>query len=99
MQNFEYIDVAENAIRALEKISIEFGSGILSAGGLQIMINMIDFFVISTQVPVVIATSPYSEQKSIMNIISNIFRMVSSEKALTDQILPVIPTLMAYLVS
>lgn len=50
MQNFEYIDVAENAIRALEKISAEFGAGILAAGGLEIMLNMIDFFVTSTQV-------------------------------------------------
>lgn len=50
MQNFEYVDVAENAIRALEKISVEHGSAILNAGGLEPMMNMIDFFVVSTQV-------------------------------------------------
>ena len=50
IQNFEYIDVAENAIRALEKISIEHGAAILYSQGLSIMINMIDFFVASTQV-------------------------------------------------
>ena len=50
MQNFEYIDVAENAIRALEKISEGYGGAILSTGGLDLMINMIDFFVVSIQV-------------------------------------------------
>lgn len=50
IQNFEYIDVAENAIRALEKMSIEHGAAILYSKGLEIMINMIDFFVTSTQV-------------------------------------------------
>jgi len=50
MQNFEYIDVAENAIRALEKISEDYGGAILGTGGLDLMINMIDFFVVSIQV-------------------------------------------------
>ena len=50
MQSFEYIDVAENAIRALEKISVDFGAGILAIGGLGIMLTMIDFFESKTQV-------------------------------------------------
>ena len=50
MQNFDYIDVAENAIKALEKISSEFGTVIVQAGGLEMMMAMIDFFVIATQV-------------------------------------------------
>ena len=50
MHNFDYIDVAENAIKVLEKISSEFGAVIVQAGGLEIMMNMIDFFVSSTQV-------------------------------------------------
>ena len=50
LQNFEYIDVAENAIRALEKISIEHSTSLLSANGLEIMITMVDFFIASTQV-------------------------------------------------
>ena len=56
MQNFEYIDVAENAIRALEKISEEYGGAILGTGGLDLMINMIDFFVVTIQVPLAIVT-------------------------------------------
>ena len=50
MQNFEYVDVAENAVRVLEKISLDFGPGIINAGGLDIMVTMIDFFVATTQV-------------------------------------------------
>ena len=53
LQNFEYVDVAENAIRALEKISTENGSALLESKALEIMINMIDFFVASTQVSVI----------------------------------------------
>jgi len=50
MQNIEYIDVAEAAIRALEKISFDYGLSILEAGGMEIMLTLIDFFVASTQV-------------------------------------------------
>ena len=50
MQNFEYIDVAESSIKALEKVSGEFGLAVLNAGGMEIMLTMIDFFVAQTQV-------------------------------------------------
>lgn len=50
MQNFEYVDVAENAVRALEKVSFDYAPGILNAGGFEIIVNMIDFFVATTQV-------------------------------------------------
>ena len=44
MQNLEYIDVAENAVRCLEKISYIDADEILN-GGLMILLNVIDFFV------------------------------------------------------
>lgn len=50
MQNFEYIDVAESSIKALEKVSGDYGLSILNAGGMEIMLTMIDFFVAQTQV-------------------------------------------------
>ena len=50
MQNFEFIDIAENAIKTLEKISHNNSYAILHAGGLPILIKLIDFFVISVQV-------------------------------------------------
>ncbi len=50
MQNFEFIDVAESAIKALEKVSYDYGLTILNSGGMEIMLTMIDFLVSSTQV-------------------------------------------------
>lgn len=50
MQNFEYIDVAESAMKALEKVSYDYGLAILNSGGMEVMLMMIDFFVSSTQV-------------------------------------------------
>lgn len=52
MQNFEFIDIAENAIKTLEKISHNNSYAILHAGGLPILIKLIDFFVISVQVAI-----------------------------------------------
>jgi len=50
VQYFEYSDVAENAIKALEKVSIDYGDAILKCGGFAILVNIIDFFVQSVQV-------------------------------------------------
>ena len=50
IQKFEYIDVAENAIRALEKISHDHADVILDGGALSILLNIIDFFVSPVQV-------------------------------------------------
>lgn len=48
--NIEYIDIAEACIRALEKVSVEHGMLILEAGGMETMLNFLDFFMASTQV-------------------------------------------------
>ena len=48
MQDFNYIDVAEYSIKALEKVSADYPDYILSSGGLPIMMNMIDFFIVGT---------------------------------------------------
>ena len=45
MQNFEYIDIAENAIRSLDMISGEFSNGILKIGAMGMMLNLIHFLV------------------------------------------------------
>jgi hypothetical protein len=50
LQYFEYSDVAENSIKALEKISIEYGDCIIKAGGFTILVNTIDFFIQNVQV-------------------------------------------------
>lgn len=50
MQKFEYIDVAENSIKALEKLSYNHGEEILNNGTLPIILNIIDFFFSNIQV-------------------------------------------------
>lgn len=50
VQYFEYSDVAENAIKALEKVSLDYGDAILKCGGFSILINTIDFFIQGIQV-------------------------------------------------
>lgn len=50
MQKFEYIDVAENSIKALDKLSNEYGEEILNNGTIPLILNTIDFFFSNTQV-------------------------------------------------
>ena len=44
MQSIEYIDVAENAIKAIEKLSLEHGTTVIKFHGFPILINMANFF-------------------------------------------------------
>lgn len=50
VQYFEYSDVAENAIKALEKVSADYGDAVLKSDGVAVLINTIDFFVQNVQV-------------------------------------------------
>jgi len=50
MQKFEYIDVAENSIKALEKLSYDYGEEILQNATIPLILNIIDFFYINIQV-------------------------------------------------
>ncbi|KAI9890479.1 MAG: Ubiquitin fusion degradation protein 4 [Vezdaea aestivalis] len=45
----EYIDLAEQALSTLEKISVEFPSSIVREGGLTACLTFLDFFATSTQ--------------------------------------------------
>lgn len=54
MQNFEFVEIAENAVKTLEKISIHNALAILNSGGLPILLNLIDFFVSSVQVILIV---------------------------------------------
>jgi hypothetical protein len=46
--NFEYIDMAEHVIKALEKLSYENAPAILKEGGFAAILNLLDFFEQST---------------------------------------------------
>ncbi|PRP89484.1 ubiquitin-protein ligase domain-containing protein [Planoprotostelium fungivorum] len=47
--SIEFIDLAEQAIQCLEKISIEYPTAVLQSGGLMAVLSYIDFFAINTQ--------------------------------------------------
>lgn len=49
-QNIEYIDIAENAIKAIEKISTENTLVLLENEALMNILNLIDFFELSLRV-------------------------------------------------
>lgn len=44
-----FIDLNEACIKALEKISVENPSAILTSGSIGLVLNMMDFFEITTQ--------------------------------------------------
>jgi len=47
--SIDYIDLAEQAIQCLEKISYEYPTVVLQSGGLMAVLSYIDFFAINTQ--------------------------------------------------
>jgi E3 ubiquitin-protein ligase TRIP12 len=50
IQNLQYIDVAEKAIKALERISSESAISVLANASLDTILNMADFFELDTQI-------------------------------------------------
>lgn len=75
-----FIDLNEACIKAFEKISIENPHAILIAGAMGLVLNMMDFFEITTQ-------------KRIIQILLNISRQCATEAELNDHILPLMPCL------
>eukprot|EP00124_Ichthyophonus_hoferi_P005164 Ihof_evm2s686 gene=Ihof_evmTU2s686 len=76
--NFEYIDLAEQSLTALEKISHSHGSSLLRAGGLSACLSYMDFFATSLQ-------------RVSVTIASNICRQVPAD--MFYMIVDMIPTL------
>lgn len=81
MMEIQYIDVTEKAIGALDKISIEAPSSVLSSGALTSMLSIIDFFEMESQ-------------SKIMNISCNIVEKIPNENLINDQIIPAISNIM-----
>lgn len=44
MLKFEYIDIAENSIKCLEKISMQYSENIFNETTIEFFLNIIDFF-------------------------------------------------------
>lgn len=53
IQNLEYIDLAEKAIKALERISTEAAGSVLANANLDNILNMMDFFELDTQICII----------------------------------------------
>jgi len=81
MMEIQYIDVTEKAIGALDKISIEAPSSVLSSGALISMLTIIDFFEMEAQ-------------SKIMNISCNIVEKIPNENLINEQIIPAISNIM-----
>lgn len=79
-----FVDLNEACIKALEKISIENPHAVLTSGAIALVLNMIDFFEISTQ-------------KRIIGILLNISKHSASEADLNEHLLPIVPALCMFL--
>lgn len=53
IQNLEYIDLAEKAIQALERISSEAAGSVLANASLDSILNIMDFFEVDTQILII----------------------------------------------
>lgn len=78
--NFEYIDMAEHAIKTLERLAYDHSSALLNEGVFASMINMMDFFEKNTQI-------------KIISCAVTIASTIPSEDLLINHILPVVPVI------
>ena len=78
--NLEYIDLAEQGIKTLDRLAYEHSSSILNEGIFSSLVGMMDFFEKSTQIKIV-------------SCAVTIASTVSSEDMLINHILPVVPVL------
>ena len=81
MNNFGFIDLSEQAVRALEKISFEFPMDTLEARAIESVVAIIDYFDLEVQ-------------KKILNIMCNSIRALESIEIVERQILPQIPAIL-----
>ena len=82
--DFEFIDMAEHAIKALEKLSYENAPSILKEGGFATILNLLDFFETGTQ-------------KTALSAIVNSVRMVREESVFMEHVLPLVPIFINHL--
>lgn len=82
--NFEYIDTAEHAIKALERVSMEHGGALLKANCLGAMLSMIDFFEAHVQ-------------RRILNTINSLVKGLGSSECFFDHVIPALSDLVRLL--
>jgi len=84
LYSFEYIDTAEHAIKALERISMEHSSELLKSNCLGAMISMIDFFEVHVQM-------------RILNTLNSIVEGLGSNESFMEYVVPAISDLVRLL--
>lgn len=84
LTNIEFIDMAEHAIKALEKLSYENGPAILKEGAFASLMNMMEFF--ESEI-----------QKKIIGVCINIARTLPFPELFDDYVLTVLPVCVNYL--
>lgn len=84
VMNIDYIDVAEFAVKALEKISSEFPTEVLREGFLAGIFPVLNFF-------------EQGVQKKILGIVLNIAKGISSQDDFLNYVLPCIPAVIGLL--
>ena len=82
LNNFGFIELTEQAIRSLEKISLEFPMDALEAGSIESVITVIDYFDVEIQ-------------KKILNIMCNSVRTLESIETADRHIIPQVPMILA----
>lgn len=83
IQSLEYIDLAEKAIKALERISSEAANSVLNNANLDIILNMMDFFELDVQI-------------CILKMVSNVCMNVNREEDM-QKLIPLLPALTNFL--
>eukprot|EP01117_Protostelium_nocturnum_P003254 TRINITY_DN1420_c0_g1_i2.p1 TRINITY_DN1420_c0_g1~~TRINITY_DN1420_c0_g1_i2.p1 ORF type:complete len:1554 (+),score=499.41 TRINITY_DN1420_c0_g1_i2:246-4907(+) len=82
--SIDYIDLAEQSIQCLEKISYEYSSVILQSGGLSAVLSFLDFFATNTQ-------------RLCVNIAANICRQITEANFhYVEEVIPILQNLLEY---
>ncbi|KAI5814137.1 putative ubiquitin-protein ligase Ufd4 [Pyronema omphalodes] len=92
LMEIQYIDVAEQALSTLEKISVEFGTSIVREGGLTACLSYLDFFATNVQRTAVttaanccrrIPEDSFSTVRDVMGILRGVLK--SSDQKVVEQ--------------
>ena len=84
LMSIEYIDVAEFAVKALEKISAEFPTEVLREGFLNEIFGVLDFF-------------EQNVQKRVLGIVLNISRAIPGQEDFLNYVLPSVTSVIGLL--
>jgi hypothetical protein len=86
LSSFEFVDLAESAVKALEKLGYEHGSAILREGVLSTLVELVYFFDTETQ-------------KRIMRVLTMLASAATNQELFIQFVEPALPSLLPHLSS